>query len=303
MFPVEVEVVVLAVSTAASVAALRVSLGRLDAHRAAARFAGSGDGRESSGVMAGPLSAVGSLLDPRLRRAGIDLPVASIAMLWSAVAGAAMLFGLGVAEGVGAALGLGFGLGAPLVVLWGLRRRSDELVEKALPDALEAVGRSVRSGASLIQALGEARHAISGPLVSELDLVSQSVRLGNPLSVALDGFVQRRPLVVVRLAAAALVFSSEAGGMRSQAIDGLAASLRDRVAVEREIHALASQTRFSAMVIAVLPIGFVLFSGATDPRIAGFLMGTALGRVCLGVGVGLDVVGLLWMRRLTGSVS
>jgi len=301
--PVEAQIVVAAASLGLGVILLRASLGRLRAHRTASRVAIQRDQHVSARTPSGAMSAVGSLVSPLLHRAGVDLAAANVGMLWAAIAGASILLGLGVAGRAGAVLGCTIGLVAPPMILWALRGRGDELVEKALPDALEAVGRSVRSGASLVQALDEARNAITGPLVSELDLLLKSVRLGNPLSVALDRLVARRPLAVVRLAAAALVFSSEAGGMRSQAIDGLAASLRDRVAVEREIHALASQTRFSAMVIAVLPVGFVLFSGATDPRIAGFLTGTALGRVCLGVGLGLDIVGLLWMRQLTGSGS
>lgn len=249
------------------------------------------------------VAGVEPLLRPLLHRAGFDTPVRVVVLIWLSVAGAATMLGIGLAGAAGAVGGCCIGVVAPVVALVAMRGRSDTLVERALPDALEAVGRSVRSGASLLQAIEESRSSISGPLVSELDGVLGSVRLGSPLSVALDKLVDRRPLVVVRLAAAALLFSAEAGSLRSQAIDGLAASLRDRVAVEREIHALASQTRFSAMIIAVLPVGFVLFSSATDPRIAGFLTGTALGRVCLVAGLGLDLVGLLWMRQLTGTVS
>lgn len=300
MSSVDAGVVLLAVAVGCGLAVLRIAWRPARSHQVVARLAAGGPRSVDAGDV-GERAAGG--LEPLLRRAGVDLPPATIALVWTAAIAASMVLGFGLAGGIGAALGSGLGAVVPPAALWGLRGRGDSLVERALPDALEAVGRSVRSGASLVQAIDEARGSISGPLCSELEAVLGSVRLGNPLSVALDGLIARRPLVVVRLAAAALVFSSEAGGMRSQAIDGLAASLRDRVAVEREIHALASQTRFSAMVIAVLPIGFVLFSGATDPRIAGFLTGTALGRVCLIVGIGLDVIGLLWMRQLTGSVS
>jgi len=303
MASIELAVAAAAGSIAVGLVVARSALGQARAHRVGARLLGHAAGGEVANEAMTAVPGVGPLLAPILRRAGVDASARTMVVAWSAVVGAATMLGLGLAGLVGAALGFGVGVVAPVGVLVAFRGRGDVLVERALPDALEAVGRSVRSGASLVQAIDESRSSISGPLVAELDVVLGSVRLGNPLAVALDDLVVRRPLVVVRLAAAALMFSSEAGGLRSQAIDGLAASLRDRVAVEREIHALASQTRFSAMIIAVLPVGFVLFSSATDPRVLTFLTGTALGRVCLVAGLGLDLVGMVWMRQLTGTVS
>lgn len=282
----------------------RAAIANVHSQRAVARLAPA-DGGDGTAVPVGgiALTALESSVAPMLRRAGVTTSVRIAAVGWLTIIAAAVMIGIGFAGGIGGLVGAGLGALAPVGALVMLRGRADLLIERSLPDALEAVGRSVRSGASLVQAIDEARSSVSGPLVSEIDLVVSAVRLGNPLAEALDDLTRRRPLVVVRLAVAALLFSAEAGGMRSQAIDGLAASLRDRVAVEREIQALASQARFSAMIIALLPVGFVAFSSATDPRVLTFLTGTGLGRVCLVVGLGLDLVGLVWMRQLTGAVS
>jgi Flp pilus assembly protein TadB len=81
----------------------------------------------------------------------------------------------------------------------------------------------------------------------------------------------------------------------------VAATLRERLDVESEAVALAAQARFSALVIAVAPLGFGVLAVATDPRTAGFLLGRPLGWLCLVLGLGLDATSALWMRRIVGA--
>lgn len=211
----------------------------------------------------------------------------------------------GVARGgwVLGVVGIGLGIVMPGVALVLFRRRQDAAIEAALPEVLEAVGRSIRSGASLPQALVEAYDTVGGPVRADLHRLNESIRLGRPHHEAFDSWIAARPFGSVRLAVAALLFGAETGGGSSRAVDGLAASLRDRAALAREVTALASQARLSGLVIAVLPIGFLALSGASDDRVTHFLFSTGLGRLCLLAGLVLDGIGLLWMHHLTASIK
>src|SRR5262249_49510438 len=91
---------------------------------------------------------------------------------------------------------------------------------------------------------------------------------------------------------------AELGGQSASAFDALASSLRQRLGVLAEARALSSQARMSAIVIGAAPIAYLVCSAAIDPRSAGLLFGTALGRICLVAGLALEVVGGLWMRRI-----
>ena len=104
------------------------------------------------------------------------------------------------------------------------------------------------------------------------------------------------------LTRAVLRIGLEAGGELARAVEEVAATLRHRVAGRQETKALAAQARLSAMVVALAPPVFTLLAGATDPAILQFLLGTPAGWACLVAGLGLDLVGALWMRRITGSV-
>jgi tight adherence protein B len=103
----------------------------------------------------------------------------------------------------------------------------------------------------------------------------------------------------VSLAVAALCLGADTGGAQARAVDGVAMTIRSRLAVAGEVRALASQARVSALVIAVSPVAFGAFAAATDRRSAGFLFRTPLGLSCLVAGLALDAVAAAWMARIT----
>jgi tight adherence protein B len=202
-----------------------------------------------------------------------------------------------------AAAGAVLGVVAPLVVLRVRRGASAAAAEANLPGALEAVARGLRSGGSLRQAIAETASSTPGALGLEFQLVAAAAERGTPLVDALEAWGQRCPQPGVRLAVAALCLGAETGGAQARAIDGVAATLRERQAVAGEIRALTSQTRASMLVIAAAPVVFCVFASTTDERTATFLFREPIGLACLAAGVALDVAGAFWMRRLCRVVA
>ena len=183
------------------------------------------------------------------------------------------------------------------------RGRRDRNLEVALPNALDGIARSLRSGASLHQAVADAATDAHGTLGADLRRVARDVDDGVPLSDALARWSGDRSLSGVRLATAALALGAETGGASAQAIDGVAATLRINLAIAGDVRALASQARMSALVIVLAPVAFTMLATGTDDRTAAFLFRTPFGLLCLVLGLGLDALGWLWMRRITAGVA
>jgi tight adherence protein B len=198
----------------------------------------------------------------------------------------------------GAVLALAALVGAPWLAWWAMRGRGDRRLEADLPACLEAVARALRSGASLPMALTEATQAATGRLAADLAQVQADVGVGQPLVAALERWPERRPLAGVRLCVAALCLGAETGGAQAAAVDGVAATMRQRLASQAEAAALAAQARLSAWVIGLAPVGFGLLASAADSRHATFLFRTPVGLVVLLAGLALDGAGAVWMMRL-----
>lgn len=190
--------------------------------------------------------------------------------------------------------------GAGVVAWRGAPARRDRAFEAGLPEVLEGVARHLRAGGSLAQAIAAVEPEEPPELVEEWRRVVRDMPAKGAVA-ALDHWAGRgRPSV--RLAAAALALAAETGGSPARAVDGVAATLRSRLALADEVRALASQARASAAVIVVAPLAFGALAGATDDRTARFFASPA-GTVVLVAGVVLDLVGAAWMARLCRRAS
>lgn len=203
----------------------------------------------------------------------------------------------------GAAPGQAHGWPLPIrwVGAWLTAGRRDRALERALPDALDDIAGAARSGSSLAGAVAGAAHNASGVLADDLAAIHASVERGASLADALERWSVQRPLPPVCLAVAGLQLAADVGGAQAGALEDVAATVRDRIAVRDDLRAASSQARASAIVLAVAPIGFAAFSGLVDPRTLAQTLGRPAGAVCLLVGVALDVAGGWWMLRLSGA--
>jgi tight adherence protein B len=172
-----------------------------------------------------------------------------------------------------------------------------------LPEALERIAGALRSGSSTPQAIAEAGRSVVEPLGPELSVLALSMRRGRSLVDVVDEWAAGRRDSGTRLVATALVLASGLGAAPARALDGVAATLRERLELADERHALATQARMSATVLSAAPFGLALLLAASDPAIAHFLLATSAGWMCLVVGGALEVAGALWMARLTRSAE
>lgn len=167
-----------------------------------------------------------------------------------------------------------------------------------LPEALERMAGALRTGSSLPHALAEARRTTDAPLGPELAELAHEAERGYPLLDVLDRWTEMHDDTGTRLAATALALASGVGAAPARAIDGVAATLRERLGQAAERRTQAVQAHYSAVVLSAAPLVFTGLLALTNAAAAHFLLRTPAGWACLLVGVGLDVLGAVWMMRL-----
>ena len=232
------------------------------------------------------------------RAAGAGLPVDQAWRAWRGAALAVLPFVVLAPPALGL-VAAAVVAGAPFAAAGPLRRRSEARLDAALPGALDAVARSLRSGASLRQALADTAAATPARLGDDLRLVVRAASAGIPLSEALEDWGRRCPRPGVLLAVAALGLAIETGGASARAVDGVAATLRRRLDVQEEALSLSTQARASAAVLAGAPLAVCLVTLVAGGPAARFLLQTPVGLGCLVAGLSLDGLGGMWMARLT----
>lgn len=231
-----------------------------------------------------------------LSDAAVDLEPESACELWAAGTAALAVLTLAVAPGM-VAITVLVGVVSGVVGLRVARHRARSRFLAALPGALEHVAAAMRGGASVHDAVAALADG-GGPVSPDLQRVRARAELGLGLAEALATWPTERPLLAVRAAAGGLAVAASVGGASADAIDGLATSLRERLGAAREALALSAQARLSAIVVGAAPIGYLLLSALADPDSIAVLFATGTGQACLLVGVALEALAVVWMRRI-----
>lgn len=271
--------------------ALSVALGRA-ARRSSAGRRVRGLGEQSRWRLpARPRAWLGRALAD----AAVDLEPEGACELVAGAVAASIMVALAIAPGLTVPTALAVAAAGP-VALRIARTRAQQRFVAALPGGLEQVAAALRGGASIGDALESL--AVDSPLASDVRRVRARAAFGGGLADALAAWAEERPVPAVRAAAGALAVAATIGGRSADALDGLAASLRERLGATAEARALSAQARLSAVVVGGAPLGYLMFSAIADPTSVDALIGSGAGRACLVAGLTCEALAGLWMRRI-----
>ncbi len=182
-------------------------------------------------------------------------------------------------------------------------RRQKRNMLDALPVALDALARDVRTGASFGSAI--ARQASEpGPMAPHFRRVHMAIDLGQAVDEACSALAANAgPIADEQTTVGVLAMVSGGGRGSARALEEAASAARQRQRVHGEVQALVAQAESSVRVLAALPIVFLGLGMLSGQAGGTALINTAVGRWCLALGLVLDGVGLVWMRALVRSVE
>ncbi len=182
-----------------------------------------------------------------------------------------------------------------------LRRRQNKRTRRFaddLPDTLQLVASSLRTGFSLPQALDSAQDGAADPMASELGRALAATRIGSGLEDELERVADRMRSEDWRWAVMAVRIQRDVGGNLAEVLMTTVTTLRERAATRRQVRALSAEGRLSAWILLALPIGLFALLLVIRTEYLSLLWTTLPGVVMLVVTVLLMGVGGFWMSRL-----
>ena len=184
--------------------------------------------------------------------------------------------------------------------LTGLIRREDHSHDFVM--WCRALAREVRAGKSLASSCRDL--VTRYPWVANSwTVVDQRMRIGMPFDTAIEVWSppvrnEYRQQFLVAVTAA-----HRSGAPIASTLEDLAALIDQHVQLRQELRALTSQSTASAAMLVGLPVIVVPLIASLEPGVVHVLIGTAIGRLCVGAAIGLLLLGWRWMRSLIGAVD
>lgn len=192
-----------------------------------------------------------------------------------------------------------FGAGS-LPFMWLLFRRNRRFKKFAfqLPDALELVGRALRSGHSLSSGLSVVVQEMPAPISTEFALAYEEQNLGVPIDEALKSMLKRMPNLDLKFFVTAVVIQRQAGGDLAEILDKIGHIIRQRFKIMGQVQALTGEGRISGVVLMALPIALFFAVYYLNPDYVMLLFTDELGRKMIAGGIVLQVLGALWIKKI-----
>ena len=179
------------------------------------------------------------------------------------------------------------------------RSKRLERLESQLPDALNIMVSSARSGRSLPQALASVGEKMSGPVGEEFSLMAREYREGG---MNLEGVLERAKNRVnvesFRMICSALIINSHRGGDVLHILERMADSIRELQKLKKKLKTETAEVRMQEKIILVITPAFGLLICAFDADIPRLLFGTVPGNVLLMIVLVLQMFAVWWVRRI-----
>ena len=238
-------------------------------------------------------------LDLMLHRAEIHLPPAQLLMrcMWLAVLVSLSAALLGV-PGVFIPWLLGL---VALLGIGGLRHRQQRrsrLIEQHLPDTLDLMARSMQAGHTFSSALQIAAKETKQPLGSELQTLLDELTFGVAMPKAMKSLAERVGHEDMYFFVVAVLIQHETGGKLADILKNTATLIRERQKIAGVVRVLSAEGTLSAIILSLLPFAVAALLALIHQEFIAILWTDPWGIRLAFSGLGLMMVGMVWMWRM-----
>ncbi len=168
-----------------------------------------------------------------------------------------------------------------------------------LVDGLVMLSSSLKAGLSFIQAIEVLCEEMPPPISQEFKLVLKENKWGLSLEESLVRLRKRVPLEEANLLVSSILIAREVGGELPKVLLRLTNTIRDNLKLKEKVATLTLQGRLQGLIMMFLPIGFGYFVYQQNPEHFTVMWDSSTGRFFLMVAVGLQVLGMILIKRIS----
>ncbi len=186
----------------------------------------------------------------------------------------------------------------PLVYVWWRRKRIIYRFSEQLPEALELMANSLRSGNTIQSSMQLIAEEFMPPISREFGIVSESINLGIPVEQTLDEMAARVPNNDLQFFVTAVSMQRQCGGDLSEVLDKISWLIRERFMIQGQVQALTGEGRLSGVVLMALPVVLFCALYVLNPDYVMLLFTEPTGRKMLYGAIMMQLLGALVIRKI-----
>lgn len=198
---------------------------------------------------------------------------------------------------------IGFAIAFGFVILTRAAARRRTQIVQQLPGYLEGVIRVLAAGNTLEEALAAAAREAPDPIRPLFASVGRQVRLGAPVEAVLNETADIHRIRMLKVVALAASVNRKFGGSLRGVLRSLIQAIRNREMSARELRALTAETRFSALILAIIPVVVTLFIFIQNRPYYADIWADPSGRTTLIVAIVLQIIGVFVIYNMLSATE
>lgn len=177
-------------------------------------------------------------------------------------------------------------------------RRQRQLFMEQLPGQLHEIASAMRTGRSMVEAIGVVAAGADQPMRRELERAVADERAGVHIEDALLPIGERMQSSEIEQVAVVAALHRRTGANITEVLDRMADAARQRVEIRRELRALTAQARLSRNILTALPVVVVIAIDLIGHQYEKPLFHTTPGIIVLVVGALMVATGHRVMKAI-----
>ncbi len=166
------------------------------------------------------------------------------------------------------------------------------------PEAIGLMVRSIKSGLPITESFQIVGNEITDPVGMEFRMVSDQIKLGQPIDKVLWDAAQRVHTPEMKFLVVTLSVQRETGGNLAETLENLDNILRRRRQMRLKIKAMSSEAKASAMIIGSLPFLMMTTLTIINYDYISLLFTHPTGHMLLGIAAGMMGTGIVVMAKM-----
>jgi tight adherence protein B len=176
------------------------------------------------------------------------------------------------------------------------------MIRTQVPVFIDQVLRALGTGRSVESAIRLAAEEAAPPLSHVLERVVRATDLGADMPETLSEAAALHGLKELNLIALAMRISSTYGSSPKEMLQSVMQMVRQREMAQRELASMTGETRISAWVLGLTPIGMAGYMIVANPGYLDLMLKEPSGQLTLELALGFQIVGVLVLWRMLRSI-
>ena len=186
----------------------------------------------------------------------------------------------------------------PFLYLIVKKKRRMKKMMRQFPEGIDSIANALKAGHPFLSGLRMVADKYDAPLGPEFAIVVEEVNFGFSVDEAMMNMADRIDLPEVRYFVISVLLQRETGGNLAEILGNLAQLVRDKAEFQGKVGVLSAEGKFSAWVLGLLPVVIFGVLNVLNPKYIHLLLTEDMGRIMLGISLGLLLLGGVILKKM-----